>query len=103
MTNPTNEHGEQAQEKGPERVWITWDDAYPWDTPETGGEEYIRAVGIREVLEGLTTYAGAGERCWCRTRRGGDSSHSASCAATRALYAKLQPLPSENPHPKVRE
>lgn len=29
--------------ESPERVWITWDDAYPWPTPETGGNEYVRA------------------------------------------------------------
>lgn len=27
----------------PERVWITWDDCYAWDTPETGGDEYLHA------------------------------------------------------------
>lgn len=26
-----------------EKVWITWDDRYAWDTPETGGDEYHRA------------------------------------------------------------
>lgn len=33
----------EDKDKAPERVWITWDDAYPWPTPEAGGDEYIRA------------------------------------------------------------
>lgn len=33
----------EVKQEAPERVWITWDDAYPWPTPEMGGDEYVRA------------------------------------------------------------
>ena len=38
MSNDT-----QVKQEAPERVWITWDDAYPWLTPAMGGDEYVRA------------------------------------------------------------
>ena len=51
MTESTVKHREEARE-GPERVWITWDDAYPWDTPENGGEEYV-SVDVLSSRDGL--------------------------------------------------
>lgn len=40
MNQLTEEH--ENDNKRPERVWITWDDCYAWETPETGGDEYAR-------------------------------------------------------------
>jgi hypothetical protein len=43
-------------EKAPEKIWITWDDRYAWDIPETGGTEYVRADrtyadGVRDAMK----------------------------------------------------
>lgn len=50
-----------------------------------------RDAEVREVLEGLVTYAGTSEKCWCRIRKGGSPEHSSSCDAAQALFEKLQP------------
>lgn len=44
MSNPNPERSER-----PERVWITWDDAYPWPTAESGGDEYVRVQLLNDA------------------------------------------------------
>lgn len=93
MSEPTEKHKQEAREETPERVWITWDDAYPWETPETGGDQYVRAETIREVLEGLRD-DGCYDACFLRwMKRYEDPSgfqHSNACLAARGLWERVK-------------
>lgn len=44
-------------EPPPARVWITWDDCYAWNTPETGGDEYVRVIPENSVPSDKTVAA----------------------------------------------
>lgn len=108
MSNLTNDHGEQARRMLFECEQRTGMNLASCSEPNDLVDRIATALSsrdteVREVLEGLRNNHG----CWCP----GSEEYEfeapficgPSCHAARALYAKLQPLQSENPPDTLRE
>lgn len=94
MTNPTNEHREQARailRACEERTGMGLaSDSLPNDLADRiEAALSSRDAEIREVLEGLACWPYENIPCWCSHSPDHDSKDPI-CLATRALYAKLQ-------------